>query len=181
MRWSLLIAITVGMMTLPARSQIVPSDPLSASSQSSSPAHVHGNGARIEGSQHPELIPDLTAYRLFLVVASHPAAATAEHSSVQQAHQRKLGFSVQDAQTFRILSQSFANAYADLINRYNATAKDLFTTSATSPDYSSFLSERDALVRATVDSLHRELTPDGSSQFDSTVRQEKRYMSVSSD
>jgi len=58
--------------------------------QTSTSQHQHPNENVVDGAKNPELIPDSTAYRLWLVTVSLPPNATEKERTFQQAHLKKL-------------------------------------------------------------------------------------------
>src|SRR5690242_4560836 len=60
----------------------------------------------IDGSKNPELVPDLTAYRLYFLAATSPANAPAEEAGRRWNHIRALGLNFSD-------SQAIGSALAD--------------------------------------------------------------------
>ena len=151
---------------------------LSASAQlSGSPAHNHPGLAptqQIDGSVNPEKIPDLTAYRLFFLVAGTTPNSKPEDLARRQAHIRKIGLTEQDNQLLIPILNDFCAQYADLIQQYNASAKALATRGQVA-DPKPFLLVRDNLVQTTREKL-KVLTPEGVSRLDQHVQREKRGM-----
>jgi hypothetical protein len=131
----------------------------------------------IDGSKHPELIPDLVAYRLFFLVASEPAQATAEQKARQHAQLLTAGLKGDDLQHASSVLATFKAEYSDLVTRYNQSV-DAANRAGRPPDLQKFLSDQDALVQATREALAGALTPAGMAQFDAHVQHEKRNMRV---
>ena|ERR1700722_5228880 len=145
--------------------------------QASSPVHSHPGLAptqEIDGSVNPEKIPDLTAYRLFFLVAGTTPNPKPEEQARQQAHVMKIGLSGQDNQLLIPILNEFRAEYADLIQHYNGSAKAA-SASEQIADTKAFLALRDNLVQATRDKLTT-LTPEGAVRLDQHVQTEKRRM-----
>jgi hypothetical protein len=145
------------------------------------PAHqrVAGNPApTIDGSAHPELIPDSTAYRLWLVVVSLPANASEEDKKRQAGHLAPLGLRDADRQALVTILAEFKSQYASLIDQYNQSAEAAMARNELA-DIETFLLRRDALVQSTRDALKRALSPDAWDRVDLRVQGEKKRMKVS--
>lgn len=85
------------------------------------PMHMHSSiaGNFIDGSQHPELIPDSIAYRLFLTVVAEPPNASEERKPRQKAFLRSAGLDDNDIQAAIPVLATFKVKYRDLIETYN--------------------------------------------------------------
>ena len=149
-----------------------------ANSSSTSSSLVSDSDAdMIDGAQHPELIPDSDAYRLYLVAVSEMPNPTAEQRNRQLAHLGKIGLADNDHQSLVAVLSAFNVQYAGLIARYNASAEAALRVGATA-DIKSFLVERDDLVQGTRDRLRNLLTPQGMARLDARVQNEKTKMRV---
>ena len=62
--------------------------------------HEHGSSSVIDGAEHPELIPDSIAYRLFFVTVSLKPNPTQEDRNRQQAQLKAIGLQASDMQIF---------------------------------------------------------------------------------
>ncbi len=128
----------------------------------------------IDGSEHPELVPDAVAYRLYLVVVSEAPNPTDEQRNRQNAHLSKVGLGKSDLQSVVTVLTAFKVQYGQLIANYNAAAEVGATV-----DIKAFLSQRDGLVQATRDRLKALLTPEAMARLDRVVQNEKKQMRVS--
>lgn len=146
---------------------------------SAPPAHMHNaaNAAVIDGAAHPELIPDLTAYRLFFVSVADGADSKSAEMVSHKAHIGRLQFDDADNRAFISLMQTFRTQYDDLIQRHNQDAKAALEAGLT-PDMNSFRKNRDALVQGIRDQLKVALSTDGSLVLDAFVSSEKRHMKI---
>lgn len=143
-------------------------------------SHTHvsrGLDSMIDGSVHPELIPDSTAYRLYFIVASEMPDAIGEQRTRQLAHLGRVGLQANDLQRLITTLETFKLQYADLIAAYNAEAEAL-TAAGSKPDIDKFLLQRDGLVEATRDRVKRSLTKKGMALLDAHVQKEKSKMKV---
>lgn len=80
----------------------------------SAPIHQHSTTDLIDGSLHPEQIPDITAYRLVLLSLSKPANPT----QIQAAHQNVQFHAVG-------LNDSEKNALIPVLAKFNSDYKAL--------------------------------------------------------
>lgn len=131
----------------------------------------------VDGSKNPELIPDSTAYRLYLVSVSELPNATAESRARQNSHLRLIGLGDGDLQTLVTILAEFKSQYLALIDRYNQSATAALAKGL-QPDQKTFLQQRDDLVQSTRDAIKRTLTTDAVTRFDAHVQQEKKQMRV---
>lgn len=129
----------------------------------------HGEDSVIDGSRHPELIPDSTAYRLYCLTVANMSP------QLQQAELRSFGLSDASIQaTTRILAK-FKLAYDVLSTAYNrsVTASE---QNRTAPDVESFVRKRDALTLKTRNSLRNSLGLEEAKILDSHIQREKIRM-----
>jgi len=131
----------------------------------------------IDGSQHPELIPDADAYRLYFVAISEMPNPTDEQKARQIAHLKKIELQDSDLQSTIIALEEFRVQYTNLIAQYNESA-EAAQKAGVKPDIDTFLLQRDALVQATHERVKSVLTPDGLTRLDAHVQREKRGMKV---
>jgi hypothetical protein len=137
--------------------------------------HNHAATApHIDGSQHPELIPDLVAYRLYLVTVGELLEATAADKMRQQSHLNRVGLEDDDAAVLLNTANDFKKQYRALIEDYNA---HLDPQRIDPVALRAFLLKRDALVISAMNSLSRNLK--ASAKFDRHIQEEKRHMSTS--
>lgn len=140
-------------------------------------AHVHTSPGVIDGALHPDMIPDLTAYRLYFVAVSPASNAGPDEKARELAHLRQIGLSDPDLDRLMSVLSDFKAQYSDMIARYNEVA-ERNTEVGITPDRKGFLARRDELVRMTRDRLQTLLNPEGLSRLDNHVQREKRKMKV---
>src|SRR5713226_3421754 len=85
------------------------------------PPHQHDT--IVDGAKNPELIPDSTALRLWLVTVSELPNATAQDRDRQHAHLSSLRLNELDNLQLVTLLADFKSQYLNLIERYNESAK----------------------------------------------------------
>jgi len=143
------------------------------------PVHDHNVTAEtmIDGAEHPELIPDSDAYRLYFIAVSESANPSDQQKARQAAHLRKVGLRGSDLQNAVATFGDFKQQYADLIARYNEAATAALAKGER-PDVATFLGQRDALVQSTREQLKTGLTPEGLKHLDTIVQSEKHFMKV---
>ena len=144
--------------------------------QNPPPAHQHAVATDvIDGSVHPELIPDSVAWRLYLFAVSENPSPLPNESRRQHAHLAKAGLEESDIQAAVRILANFKTQYAALIESYNHSPEVLNNTNDGLP---LFLAKRDALVQATRDALKASLTPVGMSNLQAHIQTEKAGMRV---
>jgi hypothetical protein len=150
-----------------------------AASDNATATHMHSGvpTPMINGKEHPELIPDSTAYRLYFVAIGEPPNPSAGRAARQRAYLEKIGVGDGDLQGLVRVLADFKVQYASIIARFNASEEAAAKLGAASHT-SEFLLERDQLVQATRDSLAMTLSPKGMGKFDSHIQNEKRRMQV---
>jgi len=125
--------------------------------------------ATIDGSQHPELIPDSIAYRLyFITVASMPA-------NVQRSQLTSAGLSPTEVQAASKILADFKTAWDGLRNGYNQSVAASESTGVP-PNGGQFALQRDVLVANTRAALQKVLSASGMQKFDAHVQGEKARM-----
>lgn len=132
----------------------------------------------VDGSKNPELIPDSTAYRLWLLTVSLPPNATDADRTLQQAHLSKLRL-LADADRLALLSvlTEFKSKYLALVGNFNE-AETAALLKGNHADKASFLRQREALVSDTRITIKQLLTPDGADRVDAHVKGEKQHMQI---
>ena len=140
--------------------------------QTNAPIHHHSTADLIDGSLHPEQVPDSTAYRLVMLVLSKPAHPTETQTAHQNVQFRVAGLSV----LIPILAEFNSNYHA-LIKSYNTTATAA-NAQGQRADIGSFLMKRDQLVQATHDRIKGIFTSDQWNHLDAYVQGEKRHIKV---
>jgi len=148
-----------------------------ARSQATPPVHNHAAVPVIDGAVHPELIPDLTAYRLWMVAVSRPPAPTDEQVRRQHMQLAKVGLRAADEQTLVAILADFNSQYHTLIQDYNAEATAQIARGER-PDVAGMRAQRDSLVQSTHDRIEAALPPDSWALVDAHVQNEKRRMKL---
>jgi hypothetical protein len=127
---------------------------------------------------NPELIPDLTAYRLWFVSVSrgpNPSDAEVQRQSVQL---NKTRLVTDDQKVLIGVLTTFKIQYQSLIQSFNEEATSAWSMHE-NPNFEAFVLQRDLLVQSTRDSLKGKLSPGGLMLLDVHVQSEKRHMHVS--
>jgi hypothetical protein len=131
----------------------------------------------IDGSQHPEQIPDATAYRLVLANISELPNPTADRQARQHAFLDRIGFNDDEAQTVVPILTAFKMHYNELIDEYNKSVVQA-NASGTQPNLKAFLEQVATLVKSTRGEILTALGSSATSRFDTYVQNEKRRMKV---
>ena len=140
---------------------------------------VAQTATRIDGRQHPELIPDNAAYRSVFMMQSHfeTSAATARSEQLQG----NIGLTAADHQLYDEVLRNFRQQYEMLIQTHNAFV-DANTASATVADLQKEVSNTrqsiSRLVEATRSQLAAGLSKEGLAKLDAFVQSEKTHMVV---
>ena len=153
------------------------SQPAQAQTQSATHQHAVATIKTIDGALHPELIPDATAYRLYLFAVSTSANPTEAERKHQHAHLRKTGIDENDRQVLIGILSDFRMRYDGLVAQYNASAAAALARNETT-DVRPLLKAFDDLVQSTRDVISTRLTPKGAAQLHSFVISEKKNMKV---
>lgn len=131
----------------------------------------------INGAVHPELIPDLVAFRLFFITVALPSGATDRDKARQRAQLMFAGLRDDDLSRAASVLATFKVQYDYLVQHYNDSV-DVANRSGRPPDLQKFLTEQEELVQQTKDALAGMLTTKGMSNFEAHVKNEKRNMKV---
>jgi|SRR5271157_4804905 len=167
---------SIAMLTfLALLSMVYPAQAQSVVSTSS--AHEHPQANIIDGAAHPELIPDLTAYRLYLVMVSKQSNPTDDQKKRQEAQLRKIGLQEADRKTLAVQLSNFYSEYQNLIQTFNQKATVAWARGER-PDIESLRLQRDQLVQSTRDALKAALTANGWALLDAHVQNEKKHMKI---
>ena len=140
--------------------------------------HDHMGATVIDGAQHPESIPDITAYRLFFVIASRPAIASENEKRHQAAQLARIGLENADGKTLTAVLADFDSLYRTLIDTFNEEAAADWARGE-SPNQNAFLLQRDQIVQSTLDTLRARLSSDGFARLQQHVKGEKKHMKLS--
>jgi hypothetical protein len=141
-----------------------------------SPPHQHA-ATVIDGAKNPELIPDSTAYRLWLVTVSELPSATAQDSDRQRSHLASLELTELENLQLVTLLADFKGQYLTLIERYNESAKAALAHGV-QPNLNLFLQQRDDLVQSTRAAIALRLSPESVSRIDAVVHEHKKHIQL---
>jgi hypothetical protein len=137
--------------------------------------HQHESVVTIQGSEHPELIPDSFAYRMFFLVLtqeSQPGQPT--KAELQRARFQLIGLNDAEIAAVYVLLEEFRAKFNAIVKEYNDSEG---TKKGTSVNLADFISKRDALVQLTRDQLLIYLG-ESSNKLNDHVQSEKRFMNM---
>ncbi len=140
------------------------------------PAQQDASRQLIDGSEHPELIPDSIAYRLFFLLVAEPLDASEKDKARQRAFLEASGLEGDDLESAVNVLAEFEDEHDELVREYNASVKLANGAVGMQPDRSTFLERQDELVEVTRESLRRVLSPEGMAHLEAHVQSEKRKM-----
>ena len=151
-----------------------------------SPPHNHSaaNVQTIDGAKNPELIPDNTAFRLWLVTVSTLPNASVQERERQEAHFNRLHFSSPlDRPLLQSILTNFKSQYTSLINHYNEAQKAAWASGPVpiaqqQADLKLLLEQRDELVAATRVAITNQLSTEGANHVMAHVVSEKQFMKI---
>jgi hypothetical protein len=147
------------------------------SAESAPAAHQHTQPNVIDGAVHPEMIPDSTAYRLYLVMVSRPVSPTDPQKKRREAQLGKIGLQDADRKALDVILGNFHSEYQNLIQTFNQKATAAWARGER-PDTESLRLQRDQLVQSTHDALNATLTAKGKEILDTHVQNEKKHMKI---
>jgi hypothetical protein len=142
--------------------------------------HQHpfiGDTEEIDGSTTPEKIPDLTAYRLFFLVAGAAPNATRDDLIHSRAHIHTIGLNDKDTKTVDEVLADFREKYADMIKRHNETATRLAGNQQI-PDMELLILQRDTLVQSTLDKIKGSISADGANLLVAHIQRQKKGIKI---
>ena len=140
----------------------------------------HGQSEMISGKDHPELIPDLTAYHLYFITVGELPNPSANRLARQKAYLAKMpGMRQEDSQTIAKIIGAYKLQWTAMVNDYNARVDGAVRIKAPLPDSAAFLRQRDQLVQQYVDTLRKALSPEGMAQFEAHIQSEKVHITIS--
>jgi hypothetical protein len=131
----------------------------------------------ISGKDHPELISDITAYRLFFLAMAEDPNPTSDKQKRQHAHLAKASLGNLDEQAVVRILESHKIQYQAMIVKFNAeeTAREqLGLPSQTA----AFQDEINQMVQQTHDHLAQVLSKAGMAQLEALIQAEKSGMSI---
>jgi hypothetical protein len=134
----------------------------------------------IDGSAHPELIPDSVAYRLYLVAVSTAQNPTEAEQARQRAQITRTGLVSIDQQLFINILSDFRTKYDALVTEYNDGARAAAARNETA-DVHALLRKIDDLVQSTRDAIGVRLSSKGAEKLYTFVVSEKKNMKMTED
>lgn len=146
--------------------------------QSGSQTHVHPQPAVIDGAVNPELISDITAYRLYFLAVSSSSNPTDAEVRRQSAQISNLGIQDEDRKVMISILQNFRTQFSDWVVSFNERAKAAWDEKEPfAPE--TYLAQRDQIVQSAHDALQASLSHEGWSRLDGVVKSEKKRMKIS--
>jgi hypothetical protein len=145
---------------------------LGAWAQTSPPAHHHPDIAVIDGEKNPELIPDATAFRLWLVSVSLTPNASEQDRKFQEAHLASLHLTAPDHLALLPILTDFKTQYLNLIALFNEAAQKGVQ------DTKLFQAQADDLVQSTRAAIARQLSAVGAANVEGHVQGEKKKITL---
>lgn len=132
--------------------------------------HQHGtvNNMKVDGSQHPELIPDSVAYRLYFISLSNLSPVA------QQARLRQVNLTADEIVAATAVLNTFKAQWDRVRNDYNANVEKL----GGAADSASFIEQRDALVNATRNALRNVLSIRGDVLLEANLQDAKHHIKM---
>jgi hypothetical protein len=131
----------------------------------------------VDGAKNPELIPDSTAFRLWLVTVSPSSNSAEKDRAFQQAHFNQLQLLGADRLALMSVLTEFKTQYADLIARYNESAK-AGLLNGTQVDTKAFLQQREELVSNTRIAIKNRLSSEAADRVEAHVQREKSRIKI---
>ncbi len=143
-----------------------------------SPPHQHTDTAAdvVDGSLHPELIPDSVAFRLYFIALAEEDATLTTASDHQKAFFFMAGLPNTDVEAAAGILRNFKSRLDALTDAYNTA---VVSTNDSTNDRTLFVSKRETLVQATRDAFNAVLSNTGAAHFNAHVQREKQKMQVS--
>lgn len=148
------------------------------SGQPSMPGMNHSMLGTIYGKDHPELIPDNTAYRLYLTVIGETPNASPQKRERQMAFASKAPLSASDTTALIVVADWYKTQWTAMVNDYNSKVAAANDHGTPLPDGRAFLAKRDALVEQARGLLKKSLPAASMGRLDAHVQSEKRHMII---
>jgi uncharacterized protein YukE len=126
----------------------------------------------IDGKLHPELIPDLQAYRMFFLAAT-PDNGDAKELAKQNAHISKVDVDASDTLALTSALNDFRQEYDSMVKEYNGSSVEHHAD-----DYAAFNQRVDQLVQFTLDKLKAAMSAHAFAKFQAHVQKEKAGMQI---
>jgi hypothetical protein len=148
-------------------------------STTSMPGMNHPAPTMISGKDHPELIPDLTAYHMYFIVVGELPNTSEKALARQKAHLGMMhGMAKEDTQSLTKILGSYKLQWTLMVNEYNARVDAIARIGGTPLDATAFLRQRDQLVQQYLDVIRKTLSPAGMSQFEGHIQEQKAHMQI---
>ena len=148
--------------------------PVGVSAQNSPPPHQHNVPTNlIDGSKTPDLIPDSTAFRHWLLITSVVPNASNADFVRQQAEVSKLGLTESEKLKLRLVLANFRRQYEALIQRHNDRAK-----AGKHPDLNLLLQQLDDLVASARTAINTTLSSDSVARIENLVKIHKNLIQI---
>lgn len=145
--------------------------------QESSSIHHHMPTKVIDGAVHPEQIPDLMAYRLYLLSLSTPSVPTETEKKRQSIRLSRLALPDAERDTFLRAITNFRAEHDRLIREYNEKATAANARGETY-DISPLIQQLNNLTQSTHNALQTILSETSWARLDQIVQYEKRRMQI---
>jgi hypothetical protein len=174
---SLSLLLLTSFLPSAAIAQLALSGPTSMQSM---PGMDHSQPTKmISGKDHPELIPDITAYRLFFISVGELSSPTEARKARQRAFLSKMGpLGVGDSQAVVQILEQFKVTFTRMVYDYNARVDTAVKSGSGLPDTDEFVKQRDQLVQQTYNDLKYAMTPGGMKRLETHVQNEKHHMQI---
>lgn len=132
----------------------------------------------VDGSVHPELIPDSAALQHWLLVVSELPNAKPEDLSRQKAHLDRLQISELDQIRLKIILADFKAQYLSTVNEYNNAATTAQLRGNEPPSQADFMRKLDSLLDATKNTISLRLAPESASRVEAAVNEQKKRIKI---
>jgi len=151
----------------------------SSNMTASMPGMNHPGYKMISGKDHPELIPDLTAYHMyFMVVGELPNPSTKALARQKACLAKMPGMKDADSQAIARIIGAYKLQWTSMVNDYNARVDAAARIGGTPPDAAVFLRQRDQLVQQYLCTIRKTLSPAGMKQFEGHIQEQKAHMQI---
>lgn len=131
----------------------------------------------IDGKDHPEQIPDVEAYRMFLLAATVDPNPKPADIARQKAFLSSLQLDQTEQPKVIALLRDFRLQYGAMIEKHNAREEAIQRVGGQSEN-EAFLAQRDAFVQKEMDQLKLILSPEHLDRFHQVVQSEKKHMKI---
>jgi hypothetical protein len=146
--------------------------------QTAPTAHLHTAKVNvIDGSAHPERIPDASAYRLFFLAVSLAPNSSYDDKLRQASHIGKIGLNDQDKENLISRLAIFSAEYRTFMGNWNVAAMTALKNGQQF-NATEFLKQRNALVQSTRNSLAVAISSSGLARLQQHITAEKSRMKV---